>query len=285
MEVIHMTKQRSGRRGILKPIGLVLLVTALLALGLASAGVGYAQQESADKRYIRLLARMPKEALLQLPAAMASLSDEGAAGLTAFLKDPRDYLEAKGIALRVNYFQVVGLHFEDQPDPAKAWFGVAEQQEDLTFVAAGIGFFYENVGIFIQPAVVPPAGASSAVVPPFLTTGTEATQAIESYLQLIERIPPEALVALPAAMEELSGAPEEDPRRAEFLKNPRDYLLKKDILLPSAYYRVVALDFQRAARLPNPVVVASKTRGGLAVVPEGIGLFFQNLGIFIQEAI
>jgi len=281
-----MTKPRSGRKGILKPIGFVLLVTALVALGLASAGVGYAQQESAVERYYRLLSRISDEAFLQLPAAMASLSDEGAAGLTAFLKNPRDYLEGKGIALPVNYYQVAGLHFDERPDPAKAWFGVAEQQQDLTFVAAGIGFFYENVGIFIQPAVVPPAGATGAAkIPPFIPSGSEPTQAIESYLQLIERIPAEALIALPAAMEELNAAPEEDPRRAEFVKNPRDYLLKKDILLPSAYYRIVALDFQRAAKLPEPVFVTSKTRGGLAVVPEGIGLFFQNEGIFIQEAI
>lgn len=278
-----MTKQGYGRHGLLAYAGLSLLAVALIALGLTT--LCSAQEESAVERYYRLLSRISDEALLRIPAAMAELDTLGEDGRKAFQENPRAYLETKGVDLPVNYYQVVALRFEDNLDPKTAWFGVAEQQEELTFVAAGIGLFYDNVGIFIQTAIVPPSSPAGGPVPAFSTTGPEPMQGIESYLQLIERIPSEALGRLPTVMEELNAAKEDDPQRVEFIANPRDYLLKRDILLPGAYYRIVALDFQRAAKLEVPPVVAAKTRGGLAVVPEGIGFFFENAGIFIQEAI
>lgn len=280
-----MTKRGFGQWGSLLYVGSALLVVAVLALGLRTT-VAYAQQESPVERYYRLLMRISDETLLRLPAAMADLAGEGTEGRGVFFGEPRVYLKGKDIDLPVNHYQVVALDFSVRPeDPALAWFGVAEQQEGLTFVASGVGFFYSNVGIFIQAAVKPesPAAAPTPVMTFAPSGGTGL--AIESYLQLIERIPAESLTRLSGVMEELNAAGEEDPRRVEFVTNPRDYLLKQDILLPSAYYRITAIDFQRAARLDVPVVFLSRTRGGLAVVPQGIGLFFNGEGLFIQEAI
>ena len=276
-----MTKREFGRSKLLPYIAFALVAATVLTLGLRATAV-YAQEQSAVERFYRLLMRISDQALVRLPPAVADLAQGGPEASQAFFDDPRAFLKVKGIDLPVNAYQVVALDFSIRPDdPTKAWFGVAEQQEGLTFVAPGVGLFYENVGIFIQGAIASPDASTS----PVMISSPMGGQAIESYLQLIERIPAEALVRLPSVIEELNAAPADDPRRAEFLANPREYLLKRDILLPGAYYRVVAIDFQRAAQLDMPVIHTSRTRGGLAVVPEGIGLFVEGAGIFIQEAI
>lgn len=290
-EVIHMTQRAFARHTSTRYAALAVLVLVLVALGLGSLGVAYGQQESAVERYYRLLSRISDAALLKLPGAMADLANPDGASLTAFLDNPRTYLEQRQISLPVNYYQVVALNFDYNLPPEKKWFGVAAQQDSKTYVAAGIGLFYDNVGIFIQAAADAPAAAAGAPLPvlDFLPASSGSSQAIDSvgsYLQLIERIPADALKQLPAVMEELNAAKADDPIRTEFVTNPRDYLLKRDILLRSSDYRIVAMDFQkRAATLDFPAVVVGKPRGGLAVVPEGIGFFYAAGGVFIQEAI
>ncbi len=284
-----MTKQGYARRTNLKRAGVALLVAALVVLGLGSLGLVSAQQESAVERYYRLLSRISDAALLKLPGALADLATPDGLNKQAFLENPRTYLERKQINLPVNYYQVVALSFDTSLPDDKKWFGVAAQQDGKTYVAAGIGFFYENVGLFIQTAADPSAsGAGALPALDFLPATPGSAQAIDSvgsYLQLIERIPADALKQLPTVMEELNAAKADDPIRTEFVTNPRDYLLKRDILLRSADYRLVAMDFQRAAALDPAPFVTARPRGGLAVVPEGIGLFYDNAGVFIQEAI
>ena len=285
-----MTKQGYARRINLKHAGVALLVVVLVALGLGSLGMVSAQQESAVERYYRLLSRISEADLLKLPGALADLATPDGLNKKAFLENPRTYLEQKQINLPVNYYQVVALSFDASLPDEKKWFGVAAQQDGKTYVAAGIGFFYENVGLFIQTAADPTAKGSGTPLPvldflPVTSGSSQAIDSVGSYLQLIERIPAEALKQLPTVMEELNAAKADDPIRTEFVTNPRDYLLKRDILLRSADYRLVAMDFQRAAALDPAPFVTARPRGGLAVVPEGIGLFYDNAGVFIQEAI
>jgi len=55
------------------------------------------------------------------------------------------------------------------------------------------------------------------------------------------------------------------------------------LTLPASTYRIVAMDFDRAAAVG--AVKSDRIRAGLAVIPEGIGVFGTEVGIFLQLAI
>ena len=84
-------------------------------------------------------------------------------------------------------------------------------------------------------------------------------------------------------MKDLDRMDPEDPMRVGFLNNVREFLLRSGITLPASDYRIVALDFQRAEAFN--AVIPDEVRPGLAVLPEGIGVFFDRIGIFVQLAI
>jgi hypothetical protein len=104
-------------------------------------------------------------------------------------------------------------------------------------------------------------------------------------LALVSRLSATTLDTLRAAMKELNKLPIDSPERANFLHNPREYLLGRELTLPASIYRIVALDFDRATVVG--AVKSDRIRAGLAVIPEGIGVFGTDagVGIFLQLAI
>jgi hypothetical protein len=84
-------------------------------------------------------------------------------------------------------------------------------------------------------------------------------------------------------MRELEEMDPEDPSRLEFLENPREYLIGHNLTLPASAYRIIAIDLNRSEAAMS--VVADEIRAGLGTVKEGIGVFYNNVGIFLQRAI
>ena len=160
------------------------------------------------------------------------------------------------------------------------WFGVAEPLDGLVFEPKGLGIFYRNVGIFVQEAHDPAVGDIPGTMRSVVGT---PTQQVEDVYALIARLTPDALETLRAAMKELDRLAADAPERALFLRNPREYLFSRELTLPASTYRIVAVDFERAAIVD--AVKADRIRAGLAVIPEGIGVFGSEVGIFLQLAI
>ncbi|MCK5828406.1 hypothetical protein KAH43_07785, partial [Candidatus Bipolaricaulota bacterium] len=131
-----------------------------------------------------------------------------------------------------------------------------------------------NVSIFIQ-------GASEPVEE---GTAIEETNHQADMLQFIsDQFPGETLDLVRHVMRELEEMDPEDPRRLEFLTNPREYLIDQDLTLPARSYRIIAIDLTRAQAAGS--VVSDSIRPGLGIVKEGIGVFYNNIGIFLQRAV
>jgi hypothetical protein len=200
---------------------------------------------------------------------------------------PREYLETQTlvsdpIILECDAFQVtvldLGKEFdivEGEEEVDVQWYTVAEQLEDLEYQVGCVGLFYEHIGIVIQETKEP----SIDEVAVERTVGGE----IKIYLETVIGLTDDALEEIKASIKELNGLDVESDERAKFLDNPRQYIYDKaGITLPAIRYRVIAIDFDKAAELG--VVARGEIRPGLVVVPEGIGKFFDNVGIFIQQA-
>lgn len=260
------------------------VVVLLLVLVVAPTMSAFAQEEPVVQRIYRTLTLIPEAdlpALVRLAIALELAPELH----EAFLAAPRDYLAtqslAPAIALAPDAFQVTAIDFsvpfETADDP---WFGVAEPLEGLVFEPKGVGIFYRSVGLFIQEAREPVAGETAGGMAQ--GNGT-AIQQVEDMLALVNRLSPETLDNLRAAMKELNKLAADSPERASFLHNPREYLLSRELTLPAANYRIVAMDFDRAAVVG--AVKSDRVRAGLAVIPEGIGVFGTGVGIFLQLAI
>jgi hypothetical protein len=203
----------------------------------------------------------------------------------ALFAGPRDYFAAQtlgpAIALPPDAFQITAVDFSIVPvAPEDIWFGIAEPLEGLVFEPKGVGIFYRSVGIFIQKARDPVAGE---VAGGMAAGDGSTTQQMEDMLLFVNQLSTETLDNLRAAMKELNKLPVDSPERANFLHNPREYLLGRELTLPASTYRIVAIDFDRAAAVD--AVKADRIRAGLAVIPEGIGVFGTEVGIFLQLAI
>ncbi len=258
----------------------------LLALVAAPALTVVGQEEPVIQRIYGTLNLFPQTdlpALVQLAVALDLAPDLHA----AFLAAPRDYLATQTltapIALAADAFQVTALDFSIVPEAAEdAWFGIAAPLEGLVFEPKGIGIFYRSVGIFLQEAHEPtgsdvPGGMSASSGDPIEQVG--------EMLALVSRLSAPTLDTLRAAMKELNKLAIDSPERASFLHNPREYLLGRELTLPASIYRIIALDFDRAAVVG--AVKSDRIRAGLAVIPEGIGVFGTDtgVGIFLQLAI
>ena len=95
--------------------------------------------------------------------------------------------------------------------------------------------------------------------------------------------PQRHLLLVKGVMKDLSKLPVDSAERAGFLRNPREYLLDRELTLPASTYRIIAIDFERASAVG--AVQSDHIRAGLAVIPEGIGIFGTEVGIFLQLAI
>jgi len=280
-EVRTMTDRSSSRRWLVRLAGPVLLVALLLFVVGTPARLALAQEEPFVERVLRTLTLLPEDYLPALVELMGSVNVDEALQQGIF-DAPRDFLasqeEVLPIELPPDAFQVTVLNFMIEPgEDQEDWFGVAAPLEGLIYDPKGVGIMYPNVGIFIQEAheAPPDGGETLAAGPP--------TKEIEDMLGLTARLTGDVLERLRAVMKALDRMEPDDPERVRFLSNVREYLLRSGITLPAADYRIVALDFQRAAALD--AVHPDEVRPGLAVLPEGIGVFFDNMGVFIQLAI
>jgi hypothetical protein len=261
---------------------LLVLLVGLAVVGPVFAALG--QEERVAERILRTVTLLPEDdlpALVRL-AVILNLAPE----LHALLMGaPRDYLANQTVTASIDLapsaFQITAIDFSMVPEAAEdAWFGVAEPLEGLVFEPKGLGIFYRNVGIFLQEAHEPVAGEVGGTM---RTSDGSPTQQIEDMLALISRLTAEALETLRTAMKDLDRLPVDSPERATFLRNPREFLLSRELTLPASTYRIVAIDFERA--LAVGAVKADHIRAGLAVIPEGIGVFGTEVGIFLQLAI
>lgn len=273
-------RPRCGIVSLGRPGGMLLAVVLILLVGLPF--VAFAQEEPFTQRVLGTLITLPDEYLPALMELMAILDAEEEVRL-GLLELPREFLANQEfvapIDLPSDEFQITVLDFsapiEEVEEP---WFGVAEPLDELGFDLKGVGVFYGAVGIFIQEAVdIDAPVARGAAEPAF-------EQQKEDMLRFIsERLAGDTLERLREVMKDLDRMDPADPQRLAFLENPREYLLGHELTLPASRYRIVALDFDRAAAVAT--VHAAEIRAGLAVVPEGIGVFSQTIGIFLQLAI
>jgi hypothetical protein len=281
-EVMRMTHRWAnlGRRVVRHSWLALLLVGLLVFPGLTTA----AQEEPVVQRIFQTLTLLPEadlSALVQLAVALDLAPDLHA----AFMEAPRDYLAGQAltapISLAADAFQVTAIDFSIVPEAAEdAWFGIAEPLEGLVFEPKGVGIFYRNVGVFLQEAREPAAGESAGGMG--INNGTPIQQ-VQDMLALVNRLTPGALDNLRTAMKDLNKLAVDSAERASFLRNPREYLLGRELTLPASTYRIVAIDFERAVVVG--AVKSDRIRAGLAVIPEGIGVFGTEVGIFLQLAI
>jgi len=256
-------------------VGLMLCAPVLTALG---------QEERVAERILRTVALLPENdlpSLVQLAVALNEFPDLHA----ALMEAPRAFLAAQAVTapieLASSAFQITAIDFSvASENPDDPWFGVAEPLDGLVFEPKGLGIFYRNVGIFVQEAHDPAVGDIPGTMRSVVGT---PTQQVEDVYALIARLTPDALETLRAAMKELDRLAADAPERALFLRNPREYLFSRELTLPASTYRIVAVDFERAAIVD--AVKADRIRAGLAVIPEGIGVFGSEVGIFLQLAI
>ncbi len=279
-----MTDRTSGSRMFGRLIVPVLLVIVLVFVAASPARRVIAQEEPFVERVLRTLTLLPEDYLPALVRLMGAMNEDGAPFYLAIEAGymPREFLAMQEIVepieLSPSAFQITVFNFEIDPESEEEpWFSVAEPLEDLVYDPKGIGIMYPNVGIFIQEAhEAPPEGEARFTAGP-------PTEEIEDMLGLTARLTGDVLERLRMVMKDLDRMDPEDPMRVGFLNNVREFLLRSGITLPASDYRIVALDFQRAeafnADIPDEV------RPGLAVLPEGIGVFFDRIGIFVQLAI
>jgi hypothetical protein len=260
------------------------VVALVLVLVIAPGMVANGQEEPVVQRIFRTLPLLPEgtlPALVQLALAL----DVAPELHDALLAGPREYLAnqplAPAVVLAPDAFQVTALDFSIVPEAEEErWFGVAEPLEGLVFEPKGVGIFYRSVGIFIQEARDPLPGETAGTAG--RSDGGQIAH-VEDMLALVNRLSPETLDNLRAAMKDLNREAADSAERASFLHNPREYLLGRELTLPASTYRIIALDFDRAASLG--AVKSDRIRAGLAVIPEGIGVFGTEVGIFLQLAI
>jgi len=257
---------------------IAVLLTLLVGLPLAVC----AQEEPFLQRVSGALIHLPEGYLPALIHLMEILEEDEEAR-TGLLELPREFLVDQelvpSIELASDEFQITVLDFAPLPEEMEVpWFSAAEPLDELGFDLKGVGVFYGAVGIFIQEAIEIEEPPLEGAPEPILEKQTE-----DLFRFISERLAGDTLERLREVMKELDRMDVEDPQRIAFLENAREYLLEHELTLPASRYRIVALDFERAAELG--AIHAAEIRAGLAVVPEGIGVFNRAIGVFLQQAI
>ncbi|MFC2082825.1 hypothetical protein ACFLSG_02155 [Candidatus Bipolaricaulota bacterium] len=247
------------------------LVALFLLVPILSAS---AQVEDVQITVLQTLVAVRDQQLALLVDVMAVLN-ESEDSINLFMEGPRLFLFNEGIDFEPDRFQITGVNFllppavEEEP-----WFGIAEPLEGLLFEPKGVGIFYSNVGILIQEAFAPVEEG---------TANEETNQKLDMLQFIDERFQGNTLDLVRDVMRELEELGPEDPQRLEFLANPREYLVGKDLTFPATFYRITAVDMNRAEAAGG--VISDEIRPGLGTIKEGIGVFYENVGIFLQRAI
>lgn len=251
-----------------------LMIGMVALLLLAPILPASAQAEDVLNRVFETLIALPDAQLAQL-VELAAVLDESADSMSLFMEAPREFLLNEGIDLPTDEFQITGVNFVIPPDvEEEPWFGIAEPLEGLVYEPKGLGILYSNVGILIQEASEPVDEG----------TAVEGTNHQADMLQFIsEKFQGNTFSLIRDVMRELEEMDPEDPSRLEFLENPREYLIGHNLTLPASAYRIIAIDLNRSEAAMS--VVADEIRAGLGTVKEGIGVFYNNVGIFLQRAI
>lgn len=251
-----------------------------LTLGLAAllflvpAISGNTQPSPVKEELLKTLIALPDEQLAQL-VDLAAVLNESEDSINLLMEAPRDFLLNEGIDLPNDQFQITGVNFllppvvEEEP-----WFGIAEPLEGYVFDPKGIGIFYGNVAILIQKAFEPVAEG---------TAMEEIGHRFDMLQFISDQFEGETLDLIRDVLRELEEMDPEDPRRFEFLANPREYLIGQNLTLPARLYRIIAVDLTRAEAASS--VISDGIRPGLGTVREGIGVFYNNVGIFLQQAV
>jgi hypothetical protein len=247
----------------------LVLAVLLLVVPVLSAN---AQADSFKDKIFGTLIALPDEdfaALVDLTTAL----NESEELINLLMEAPREFLLNEGIDLQPDAFQITGVNLllpsavEDEP-----WFGIAEPLEGLVFDSKGLGVFYGNVAVFIQRAFEP------------VEEGTERPSLKdEMFLFITDDFVGDTLDLVRNVIRSLDEMDPEDPGRLEFLANPREYLIGQNLTLPARTYRIIAIDLNRAEAAGS--VVSDVIRPGLGTNREGIGVFYNNVGIFLQQAI
>lgn len=257
-----------------KSLQLFMALGLLVLLLTAPVLTASAQVEDVRETIFQTLIALPDAQLAQLVDFTAVLN-EAPDMVDLFLEAPRDFLFSEGIELPPDAFQITGVNFllppaiEDDP-----WFGVAEALEGYLYGSKGLGIFYSNVGIVIQEAYEP-LDEEIAIA--------ETNHQFDMLVYIDERFQGETLNLIRDVMRELEELDAEDPKRLEFLANPREYLVDQNLTLPAHSYRIIAIDMNRAEAAGS--VISDQIRPGMGTVKEGIGVFLDNVGIFLQRAI
>jgi hypothetical protein len=233
-----------------------------------------AQPNAFKDEIIETLVALSDEQLAQL-VDLGAVLNESQDSMNLFMEAPRDFLLNEGVDLPHDAFQITGINFllppavEDEP-----WFGIAEPLEGYVFEPKGLGVSYGNVAIFIQEASEPvEEGAATQ----------ETNHQLDMFQFISDQFPDETLDLLRIAVRELEEMDPEDPSRLEFLANPREYLIGQNLTLPARLYRIIAIDLTRAEAVAS--VISDVIRPGLGTKREGIGVFYHNIGIFLQRAV
>lgn len=253
-------------------IGLILGLTALLFLvPLVSVN---AQDTIFKDEVFGTLIELPDIYLAQL-VQLAAVLDADEELMVSFMEAPREFLTAEGIDLPPDAFQITGVNFmvlsETEEEP---WFGIAEPLEEMVFEPKGLGVFYESVAIFIQEAFEPRENGEITDPQVHMT---------DMFRFIGDHFEGDTLETLGAVMRALDALPADDQSRLEFLANPRAYLIDEGLTLPAHSYRIIAIDLNRAALVES--VRSDEIRAGLGIVDPGIGVFYNNMGVFLQRAI
>ena len=258
----------------IKSFRLHLTLGLAVLLFLVPAMSANAQPDPVKEELLITLIALPDEQLAQL-FDLAAVLNESEDSMNLLMEAPRDFLLNEGIDLPHDQFQITGVNFllppavEEEP-----WFGIAEPLEGYVFDPKGIGIFYGNVAILIQKAFEPVAEG----------TAVEEIGHRFDMLQFIsDQFDEDTLDLIRNVLRELEEMDPEDPRRLEFLANPREYLIGQELTLPARLYRIIAIDLTRAEAAGS--VVSDVIRPGLGTVKVGIGVFYNNVGIFLQQAI
>jgi len=257
-EVVKMEEKTIDRRSLSKwRVFWIAVVAILLSAGVGLNRVSYTQVDYLTP-YLETLAEIPI-GISQLALAMKDVNDNDQER-SLFMENPRQYLaENRRIPFSEEMFRLTSLDF-DKMRQSPAVFGFAELRGSSP---VGIGLFFQNVGLIIQPGFLPTAAESVG---------------IESYLTLLTVLSEDLLSKLYKLLNDLNSTA---ARRSEFVKDPRGFL--KDpggIVLSEDLYRLVALDFAQGAN--KGAFVFAELSDGASYKEEGVGIFYDKVGLFIQ---
>jgi hypothetical protein len=203
----------------------------------------------------------------------------------AYLGEPIAFLSGVGLSLVEtevpapdpfelveDLYQVTALDVSEKDlSPEEAWFHETVVAEGFGPSQEAIAYLFDRVGAILQSALPLPAedGADGWRAP---------RREIAGFVELLSDTEENTLADIRKVLLELNDAELDSARRTAFIDDPRAYLLDQGIFLSPDKYRIVAIDFERAARLEGVTVVAqSPIPTGAVSVPASFGFVGENI--------